>query len=125
MARSIVSSPASADEVVQDTWLAVVQSIGSFEARSSLKTWVYRILVNTAKRRAMREGRQVTWGLVPGEDDGPTVDPARFGGPGDRFPGHWLAFPARGPRRSRARWPARSARNWRPRWPTCPIVSAS
>jgi RNA polymerase sigma-70 factor, ECF subfamily len=94
VARSILSSPASADEVVQDTWLAVIGGIGSFEARSSLKTWVYRILVNTAKRRALREGRQVTWGLVPGEDDGPTVDPSRFGGPGDRFPGHWLAVPA-------------------------------
>jgi RNA polymerase sigma-70 factor, ECF subfamily len=93
VARSILASPASADDVVQDTWLAVIQNIGSFEARSSLKTWVYRILVNTAKRRAMREGRQVSWGLVPGEDDGPTVDPGRFGGPGDRFPRHWLAFP--------------------------------
>jgi RNA polymerase sigma-70 factor (ECF subfamily) len=94
VARSIVSTHASADEVVQDAWLAVVQAIGTFEARSSLKTWVYRILVNTAKRRAMREGRHVSWSLVPGEDDTPTVDPARFGGPGDRFPGHWLAFPA-------------------------------
>jgi RNA polymerase sigma-70 factor, ECF subfamily len=94
VARSIVSTHASADEVVQDAWVAVVQAIGTFEARSSLKTWVYRILVNTAKRRAMREGRHVSWSLVPGEDDTPTVDPARFGGPGDRFPGHWLAFPA-------------------------------
>jgi RNA polymerase sigma-70 factor, ECF subfamily len=94
VARSIVSTHASADEVVQDAWLAVVQAIGTFEARSSLKTWVYRILVNTAKRRAMREGRHVSWSLIPGEDDTPTVDPARFGGPGDRFPGHWLAFPA-------------------------------
>jgi RNA polymerase sigma-70 factor (ECF subfamily) len=94
VARSIVSTHASADEVVQDAWLAVVQAIGTFEARSSLKTWVYRILVNTARRRAMREGRHVSWSLVPGEDDTPTVDPARFGGPGDRFPGHWLAFPA-------------------------------
>jgi RNA polymerase sigma-70 factor (ECF subfamily) len=94
VARSVVSTYASADEVVQDTWLAVIQGIGAFEARSSLKTWVYRILVNTAKRRAMREGRHVSWSLVPGEDDTPTVDPARFGGPGDHFPGHWLAFPA-------------------------------
>lgn len=94
VARSIVSTHASADEVVQDAWLAVVQAIGTFEARSSLKTWVYRILVNTAKRRAMREGRHVSWSLIPGEDDTPTVDPARFGGPGDPFPGHWLAFPA-------------------------------
>jgi RNA polymerase sigma-70 factor (ECF subfamily) len=94
VARSIVSTHASADEVVQDAWLAVVQGIGSFEGRSSLKTWVYRILVNTAKRRAIREGRHVSWSPVAGEDDTPTVDPARFGGPGDRCPGHWLAFPA-------------------------------
>jgi RNA polymerase sigma-70 factor (ECF subfamily) len=94
VARSIVSTHASADEVVQDAWLAVVQGIGRFEGRSSLKTWVYRILVNAAKRRALREGRQVSWSPVAGEDNTPTVDPARFGGPGDRFPGHWLAFPA-------------------------------
>jgi RNA polymerase sigma-70 factor (ECF subfamily) len=94
VARSVVSTHASADEVVQDTWLAVIQGIGAFEARSSLKTWVYRILVNTAKRRAMREGRQVSWSLVPGEDDTPTVDRRRFGGPDDPFPGHWLTFPA-------------------------------
>ena len=94
VARSIVSTHASADEVVQDAWLAVIQGIGAFEGRSSLKTWAYRILVNTAKRRAMREGRQASWSPIAGEDDTPTVDPARFGGPGDRFPGHWLAFPA-------------------------------
>jgi RNA polymerase sigma-70 factor (ECF subfamily) len=94
VARSIVSTHASADEVVQDAWLAVVQGIGRFEGRSSLKTWVYRILVNAAKRRALREGRQVSWSPVAGEDDTPTVDPARFGGPSDRYPGHWLAFPA-------------------------------
>jgi RNA polymerase sigma-70 factor (ECF subfamily) len=94
VARSIVSTHASADEVVQDAWLAVVQGIGRFEGRSSLKTWVYRILLNTAKRRAVREGRHVSWSPVAGEDDTPTVDPARFRGPGDRYPGHWLAFPA-------------------------------
>jgi RNA polymerase sigma-70 factor, ECF subfamily len=94
VARSIVSTHASADEVVQDAWLAVIQGVSRFEGRSSLKTWVYRILVNTAKRRALREGRQISWSPVAGEDDAPTVDPARFGGPGDRFPGHWVAFPA-------------------------------
>ena len=94
VARSIVSTHASADEVVQDAWLAVIQGVSKFEGRSSLKTWVYRILVNTAKRRALREGRQISWSPVAGEDDTPTVDPARFGGPGDRFPGHWVAFPA-------------------------------
>jgi RNA polymerase sigma-70 factor (ECF subfamily) len=77
VARSIVSTHASADEVVQDAWLAVIQGVGRFEGRSSLKTWVYRILVNAAKRRALREGRHVSWSPVAAEDDTPTVDPAR------------------------------------------------
>lgn len=96
LARSFVSTNDSAAEVVQDTWLAVVQGIGKFEGRSSLKTWVYRILVNTAKRRGGREDRTVPWSSVwpTADDEGPTVDPTRFGGPGDRFPGHWLEFPA-------------------------------
>jgi RNA polymerase sigma-70 factor, ECF subfamily len=94
VARSIVSTSASADEVVQDAWLAVVQGIGGFEGRSSVKTWVFRILVNTAKRRAQREGRHVSWDLVPGEDDRPAVDPMRFRGPGEPFTGHWREFPA-------------------------------
>jgi RNA polymerase sigma-70 factor (ECF subfamily) len=57
---------------------------------------VYRILVNTAKRRGGRESRTVPWSsLLPTDDDaGPTVDPTRFGGPGDPYPGHWRSFPA-------------------------------
>jgi len=96
LARSFVSTTDSAAEVVQDTWLAVIQGIGKFEGRSSLRTWVYRILVNTAKRRGRRESRTVPWSsLLPTPDDeGPTVDPARFGGPGDPYPGHWRQFPA-------------------------------
>jgi RNA polymerase sigma-70 factor (ECF subfamily) len=96
LARSFVSTTDSAAEVVQDTWLAVIQGIGKFEGRSSLKTWVYRILVNTAKRRGGREARSVPWSsLLPTpEDEGPTVDPSRFGGPGDPYPGHWREFPA-------------------------------
>jgi RNA polymerase sigma-70 factor (ECF subfamily) len=96
LARSFVSTTDSAAEVVQDTWLAVIQGIGKFEGRSSLKTWVYRILVNTAKRRGGREARTVPWSsLLPTpEDEGPTVDPSRFGGPGDPYPGHWREFPA-------------------------------
>jgi RNA polymerase sigma-70 factor (ECF subfamily) len=95
LARSFVSTEDSAAEVVQETWLAVVTGIGAFERRSSLRTWVYRILVNTAKRRGLREGRTIPWSSLPtGEDEGPTVDPTRFGGPGDPYPGHWLKFPA-------------------------------
>lgn len=95
LARSFVSTNDSAAEVVQDTWLAVIQGVGRFEGRSSLKTWVYRILVNTAKRRGAREDRTVPWSSLPtAEDDGPTVDPSRFRGTDDPFPGHWWDFPA-------------------------------
>jgi len=96
LARSYVSTQDSAEEVVQDTWLAVIQGVGKFEGRSSLKTWVYRILVNTAKNRGIREKRTVPWsGLLPtGEDHGPTVDPARFQDANGEYPGHWREFPA-------------------------------
>jgi RNA polymerase sigma-70 factor (ECF subfamily) len=96
LARSFVSTPDSAAEVVQDTWLAVLQALDRFEGRSSLRTWVYRILVNTAKRRATREHRFVPMSsLGPGRADaGPTVDPDRFQGPDEPYPGHWRALPA-------------------------------
>jgi RNA polymerase sigma-70 factor (ECF subfamily) len=95
VARSLVSTSDSAAEVVQDTWLAVIQGIETFQGRSSLKTWVHRILVNSAKRRGVRESRTVPWSnLSTGENDGPTVDPTRFIGPGHPDSGHWREFPA-------------------------------
>lgn len=95
LARSFVSTHATAEEVVQDTWLAVVKGLAAFEGRSSFKTWVYRILVNTAKKRGAQEKRSVPWtSLLPGDEDhGPTVDPSRFQGPGGAYPGHWRAAP--------------------------------
>lgn len=95
LARSFVSTSESAAEVVQEAWLAVVKGIERFEGRSSLKTWVYRILVNTAKRRGAREGRSIPWSSLAGsEDHGPTVDPERFQRAGEPYPGHWREFPA-------------------------------
>jgi RNA polymerase sigma-70 factor (ECF subfamily) len=95
VARGFVSTAASAEEVVQDTWLAVIQGLDGFAGRSSLKTWVFRILVNTAKRRGARESRTVPWsGLPTAEDAGPTVDPSRFLQPGHEWAGHWREFPA-------------------------------
>ncbi|HEY3557644.1 MAG TPA: sigma-70 family RNA polymerase sigma factor [Kribbella sp.] len=96
LARSFVSTTASAEEVVQDTWLAVLEGIGRFEGRSSLRTWVYRILVNIARKRAVREQRTVPWTSLASNHD-PTVDPQRFQGTGDRYPGGWRAFPERWP----------------------------
>ena len=91
VARSFVSTEESAAEVVQETWLAVIEGIERFEGRSSLKTWVYRILTNTAKRRGTREHKVVPMSSV--DDSGPTVDPSRFRPAGDPFPGHWWDFP--------------------------------
>jgi RNA polymerase sigma-70 factor (ECF subfamily) len=87
-----VSTRASAEEVVQDTWLAVIRQLDRFEGRSSLRTWVFRILENQARSRGVREARAVPWSSAfpdPVEDAGPTVDPARFRGPEDRWPGGW------------------------------------
>jgi RNA polymerase sigma-70 factor (ECF subfamily) len=68
LARTFVSTEASAEEVVQDTWLAVIRGIDQFEGRSSLRTWVYRILVNTAKKRGVRESRTVPWSSLADDD---------------------------------------------------------
>ena len=94
LARSFVATQASAEEVVQDTWLAVIQGIDDFEGRSTVRTWVYRILINTAKKRGLRESRTVPWSSMFAEDDDhPTVDPASFRGADDEYPGGWVSFP--------------------------------
>jgi RNA polymerase sigma-70 factor, ECF subfamily len=89
-ARAYVSTRESAEDVVQDTWVAVLKGIGRFEGRSTLRTWVYRILVNTAKTRGVKDGRTVALADV---DAGPTVDPARFRGLADPYPGGWKEAP--------------------------------
>lgn len=97
VARAFVSTQDSAAEVLQDAWLAVVEGVDRFEGRSSLKTWVYRILVNIAKRRGVRESRVVPASSLAdnlADNTGPTVDPALFQGPGEPYPGHWRQSPA-------------------------------
>jgi RNA polymerase sigma-70 factor (ECF subfamily) len=96
VARSYVSTDASAEEVVQETWLAVIQGVDRFEGRSSLRTWVYRILVNIARKRGVKEHRSLPWSSLDATDDdhGPTVDPSTFGGPDDPHPGGWKESPA-------------------------------
>jgi RNA polymerase sigma-70 factor (ECF subfamily) len=89
-----VSTRASAEEVVQETWLAVITQLDRFEGRSSVKTWVFRILENLARTRGEREARSVPWSTAFPEprnpDEGrPTVDPRRFRGAEDRWPGGW------------------------------------
>jgi RNA polymerase sigma-70 factor (ECF subfamily) len=94
VAQMYVSSRAVAEEVVQEAWLGVLKGIGRFEGRSSLKTWLFRIVANTAKTRGVREARSVPFSALG--DDGehePSVDPDRFLGAGERFPGHWALPP--------------------------------
>ena len=93
VAEMYVSSRAVAEDVVQEAWVGVLRGIGRFEGRSSLKTWLYRIVANTAKTRGVRESRSVPFSsLGDGGDEG-TVDPDRFIGSGERFPGHWAVPP--------------------------------
>jgi RNA polymerase sigma-70 factor (ECF subfamily) len=96
VARMFVSSRAVAEEVVQEAWVGVLNGIGRFEGRSSLKTWIFRILTNTAKTRAVREGRSIPFSALGSEDEeGGAVDADRFLGDDTRFPGHWAAPPQR------------------------------
>jgi RNA polymerase sigma-70 factor (ECF subfamily) len=96
VAQMYVRDRATAEEVVQETWLAVLNGIDRFEGRSSLKTWLFRILTNRAKTRGERDGRMLPFSALAGtgdEDDEPSVDPDRFLGPDSPHPGAWAAPP--------------------------------
>jgi RNA polymerase sigma-70 factor (ECF subfamily) len=93
VALTYVKGRSVAEEVVQETWLAVIQGLDRFEGRSALKTWILSILVNKAKTRGVREARTVPFTALVPEGDEPAVPPERFRGSGDAFPGHWRAYP--------------------------------
>jgi RNA polymerase sigma-70 factor, ECF subfamily len=93
VARHYVKSRAVAEEVVQEAWLGVLKGLDRFEGRSSLRTWILRILVNTAKTRGAREARSVPFTALAPQGEEPAVEPERFRGPDDPFPGHWRAYP--------------------------------
>jgi RNA polymerase sigma-70 factor, ECF subfamily len=92
VALRYVRTRAVAEEVVQETWVAVLHGLDRFEARASLKTWIFRILTNRAITRAEREGRVLPFSSL-GDDDGPAVDPDRFRPPGAQWAGGWKVFP--------------------------------
>ena len=87
VARGYVPSREIAEEVVQETWIALLKGIDNFEGRSALRTWLFTVMINIAKTRGIRERR--------GDDaeiaafTGGTVDPARFRPAGERWAGHW------------------------------------
>ena len=96
VAQIFVPTRAVAEEVVQETWLRVLGALDRFEGRSSLKTWVFRILVNTAKTRAQREGRTIPFSALhdPARVPEAAVEPERFLPDDDpHHPGGWLSPP--------------------------------
>ncbi|MEA2595899.1 MAG: hypothetical protein QOF01_2368 [Thermomicrobiales bacterium] len=95
LALLYVGDRGAAEDVAQETWLGVLQGIDRFEGRSSLKTWLFRILTNRAKRRGERDHRAVPFSAAwsPGDDDGASGDPDRFFPPGHDFAGHWSSLP--------------------------------
>lgn len=95
VARAHVATDAAADEVVQEAWLAVITGIGRFEQRSSLKTWIHRIVLNIARTKGTREHRTVPFASLAAEADArePAVDPARFQPAGTPGAGHWASPP--------------------------------
>ena len=99
LALVYVSTRETAEEVVQETWIGVLRGVDRFEGRSSLKTWIFRILVHTAKTHAQREGRSVPFSSLADSDpeaEEPAVEPQRFLPPDDpHWPGHWASIPRR------------------------------
>jgi len=94
VARAYVASDAVAEEIVQETWMAIVTGIDRFEGRSALGTWIFSILTNQAKTHSAREKRAVPFSCVaPSDPDEPAVDPDRFQKDDDAWPGHWATPP--------------------------------
>ena len=119
LATLYVPDRAAAEEVAQETWLGLLRGLDRCEARSSLKTWLYRILTNRAKTRARRDGRTVPFSALAdpaAEGDEPAVDPDRFL-PADhpRWPHHWASPPRSWGELPEERFLARETRAYGPR----------
>ena len=95
LAMTFVRDRSVAEEVAQETWLGVLEGLDRFEQRSQLKTWIFRILTNKAKTRAVRERRSIPFSsLASDADEGPSVDPGRFLDSSHAiWPGHWASPP--------------------------------
>lgn len=96
LAMIYVPERAVAEEIVQETWVGALEGIKRFEERSSLKTWIFRILINCAKTRSIREKRSIPFSSLSDLDrnlDEPAVDPDRFFPTDSQTPGHWASPP--------------------------------
>ncbi|HEX6117389.1 MAG TPA: sigma-70 family RNA polymerase sigma factor [Solirubrobacterales bacterium] len=96
LAMAHVSSRSVAEEVVGDTWIAVIEGIDGFEGRSALRTWIFQILINKARTRGKRDARSLPFSSLRrrgGNGEEPAVDADRFQGPAGEYPGHWARPP--------------------------------
>jgi RNA polymerase sigma-70 factor, ECF subfamily len=96
LATTFVRDQSLAEEAAQDTWLGVLRGVDRFEGRSSLKTWIFSILINRAKTHGQRASRSVPFSalsLFDAGPDEPAVDPARFNSADHRWPGGWSSAP--------------------------------
>ena len=100
VAQIYVGNRAIAEEVAQEAWVGALKGLDRFEERSSLKTWLFRIVTNLAKTRAVREGRTIPFSALrtPENVPEPALEPERFRSPDDpRWPGHWASKPVEWP----------------------------
>src|SRR5918995_946622 len=99
VAMNRVRSRAVAEEVVQETWVGVIRGLDRFEGRSSLRSWIFAILRNTAISKGEREQRTIPMSSLAAdsEDEELGLEPDRFLGPDHDLPGHWVFGPTSWP----------------------------
>jgi len=87
--------PGAAEEVTQEAWIGVLKGLHKFEGRSSLKAWIFRILINCAQFRGSREARAIPFSALEGDSSEAAVGKERFlDADHPRWPGHWASYPA-------------------------------
>jgi RNA polymerase sigma-70 factor, ECF subfamily len=91
VARQYVPTQEIAEDVAQEAWLGLLRGLDSFEGRSSLRTYLVRIVMNLARTRGVREARSLPFSSLVRDDDGPVVDPERFVQAPAAGAGHWLS----------------------------------
>ena len=97
VARAYVSDEATAEEIAQDAWLAVLNGLTNFQGRGSLKSWIFSIVCNKAKTRGVRDARSTAFSALASQEAAshdPAVPADRFQGPDGRYPDHWAHPPA-------------------------------
>ena len=91
LAAMYVRTQASVDDVIQETWIAVIRGLPSFRGEASLRTWAMSILSNIARKQGAKDARSIPWSSLTDDETTPAEDPGRFLGAGERWEGHWTS----------------------------------